>query len=150
MMKNSLRMLMFVPLVGLLGVTAAHAQVTETIQFKTAFPFTVGDTTLPAGHYTIRPANDGTDLSVLEISNGMRSALLLVEPESPRNINQPVKDEVVFNKYGDRYVLSDIWDAADGSGSHVEMSPAEQRQIAQSGSPTQESVNSVRGDASGS
>jgi hypothetical protein len=145
-MKIAIRTGMFVVLAGLMGATVASAQVTETIQFQTTFPFTVGNTSYPAGSFTIKPAED-TDLSVLEISNGTTTTLLVVEAESPEP-NQPVKDEVVFKKYGDQYVLSDIWDQSDGTGARAEMSRAEQRQAKQQGTPTKESVSTSRRTAS--
>ena len=139
---------MFVAAAALIGATVASAQVTETVQFKTAFPFTVGNTTYPAGSFTIKPADDG-DNTLLEVSNGSIATLLLVEPEQP-NPNQPVKDEVVFKKYGDRYVLSDIWDQADGTGVRAQPSIAERRHAAKHGEPTRESVSTSKNPASGS
>jgi hypothetical protein len=143
-MKITIRTLTFVMLAGLLSATAASAQVTERMQFTTTFPFTAGNTKYPAGSFTISPSDD-TDNGVLEISNGTTTTLLVVEPESA-NPNQPVKDEVVFKKYGDQYVLSDIWDSADGTGARLETSKAEQRH-AKKGAPTKESVSASRGPA---
>jgi hypothetical protein len=148
-MKNGIRTLTFITLTALLGATAAHAQVTEAVHFKTAFPFTVGNTTYPAGTFTVKPADDG-DYSVLEISNGKITTLLEVEPETA-GANQRVKDEVVFNKYGDQYVLSDIWDQADQSGVHAQPSKAGQRHAKKHGAePTKESVSTAKGLTAGS
>jgi hypothetical protein len=148
-MKIGVRTLLFVMLTGLVGATAASAQVTETMQFKTTFPFTVGNTTFPAGSFTVKPADDG-DNTVLEISSGKTVALLEVEPET-MGPNQQVRDEVVFKKYGDQYVLCDIWDQADGSGVHAQTSRAEQRYAKKhGGEPTRESVSVSRGHSSGS
>jgi hypothetical protein len=143
-MKIGIRTLMFVTLTGLVGATTANAQVTETMQFKTAFPFTVGNTTYPAGTFTVKPADDG-DNTVLEISDGKTTTLLEVQPETA-GPNQRVNDEVVFKKYGNQYVLCDIWDQADGSGVRTETSRAEQRYAKKHGAePTRESVSASRG-----
>jgi hypothetical protein len=147
-MMMFIRTLMFGALTTLMGATAAHAQVTEAMQFKTTFPFTVGNTKYPAGSFTIKPADDG-DNTVLELTNGKITTVVLVEPEAP-NPNQAVKDEVVFNKYGDEYVLNEIWDSADGTGARAERSLAETRHAKKHGAPTKESVSSSRGLASGS
>jgi hypothetical protein len=92
---------------------AASAQVNEAIKFTTTFPFTVGKTTFPAGAYTVRPLE--SDQGVMVISNGRDTKLLDVVPTGTA-AKQPVKDEVVFRKEPAGYVLSQIWDAAEGSG----------------------------------
>ena len=43
----------------LVGVAPASAQILEEVTFTTSFPFTVGQKTLPAGTYTVRPAYEG-------------------------------------------------------------------------------------------
>jgi hypothetical protein len=53
---------------------SANAQVTDRITFKTNFAFVAGNTTLPAGSYTVTPMDD--DPSVLQLSNGKVSVLL--------------------------------------------------------------------------
>jgi hypothetical protein len=147
-MKHAIRTLGFVMLMGLAGAAAASAQVTETIEFQTTFPFTVGNTTFPAGSFSVKPADD-TDQTVMELSNGTTTALIVVEPQSA-DVNDRVKDEVVFNKYGDQYVLSQIWDAADQTGVRTETSVAEKRQAKKLGTPTRESVTASRRTRSGS
>ena len=141
-MKTTVRTMMFVTLTALVGATAAHAQVTDKMEFKTAFPFTVGNTKYPAGSFTVRPA-DETDPNVLEITNGTITTLVMVEPELPRP-TQAVKDEVVFKKYGNEYVLREIWDGADGTGARTEMSPAERHHSKKNGAPTKESVTASK------
>jgi hypothetical protein len=105
-----------VSFVGVTGVATAHAQVTERLQFKTSFPFTVAGKTLPAGSYTLGPASDN-DLSVLRVSsaNGRNSAILLTIPEGPKQ-GEPKDDSIIFNRDGDHYVLSEIWDADENEG----------------------------------
>ena len=91
---------------------AANAQLPENMKFETTFPFMVGRTTLPAGAYTVRPLP--IDNSLLEISNGRTTVLVMTENDSPKV--QPRQDEVTFVKRGDTYVLKNIWDSATGSG----------------------------------
>ena len=45
-------------IVLLVGVPHAGAQIVNTVEFTTPFPFTVGAATLPAGSYTIRPDDE--------------------------------------------------------------------------------------------
>ena len=90
----------------LAGVHAASAQITDPIEFKTTFPFTVGNATLPAGSYTIRP--DDTHPQVLELTGGAHTSVFF-ETENASARETPSKTEVVFKRYGDAYVLKDIW-----------------------------------------
>jgi len=106
--------------VGIAACSArAEAQVFEPLKFHTSFPFTVARMTFPAGTYTIRPIE--MDPYVLEISDGRSSKFLEVE-SAGAPVNMKAEDGVLFNKVGDQYVLSEIWDAAEHAG--VEPVPA--------------------------
>jgi hypothetical protein len=91
----------------------ASAQVDEPIKFKTTFPFTAGQTQFPAGSYTVRPLEIGN--GVMEISNGSEARYFVVEPTGPSR-HGSTKDEIVFRKSGETYVLTQIWDGAERSG----------------------------------
>jgi cell division protein YceG involved in septum cleavage len=112
-------------LVSLVGMSTAHAQITDRLQFKTSFPFTVGQTSLPAGTYMLEPASD-MDLSVLKVSNGQHTAIMLTVPEGPQT-GDPKDNAIIFNRYGDHYVLSEVWDADENSGAEPTGLPAERR-----------------------
>jgi hypothetical protein len=88
----------------LAGVQNASAQITNSVEFTTSFPFTVGNTTVPAGSYTIRPDDDDPNILVL---NGARADVLF-QTENKVKQNIPSNTEVTFNRYGDGYVLKNI------------------------------------------
>ena len=88
----------------LAGAQNASAQITNSVEFTTAFPFTVGNTTVPAGTYTIRPDDDASNILVL---TGARSDVLF-ETENKTQESIPSKTELTFNRYGDGYVLKGI------------------------------------------
>jgi hypothetical protein len=89
----------------LAGVQNASAQVTDPVEFTTSFPFTVGDATVPEGSYTIRPDDD--NLEVYELTGPKGSVLF--QTLNTQASRTPSKTEVVFKRYGDGYVLKDIW-----------------------------------------
>jgi hypothetical protein len=89
----------------LAGAQHASAQIDTSVEFTTSFPFTVGNARVPAGTYSIRQDEDNPQ--VLELSGG-RTAVLF-ETGNPRASQTPAKTEVVFNRYGDSYVLKDVW-----------------------------------------
>ena len=61
---------------------AANAQLVSTMKFTTSFPFMVGNKSMPAGAYTVTPME--SDHSLMEISNGHTSVLLLTEKDIPK------------------------------------------------------------------
>ena len=89
-------------IVGFIHTVRAQEYVLE---FKTSFPFTVGDATVPAGRYTITPT--ASDLLVLELRSGEFSVLFGTTIGSRRDPS--TRTEIVFERYGERYVLKRIW-----------------------------------------
>ena len=90
----------------------ARAQLTTTMKFTTTFPFMVGQTSMPAGAYTVTPLEG--DHSLLELRSGHSAVLMLTERDSPAA--GPRQDEVIFAKQGDTYVLREVWDASTATG----------------------------------
>jgi hypothetical protein len=119
----------------LAGVQNASAQITDPVEFTTSFPFTVGYATVPAGSYTIRPDDD--NLEVFELTGAHGSVLFqTLNTQADRT---PSKTEVVFKRYGDGYVLKDVW--LEGSNIGVETVAAEgERHLAKRGSASEEHV----------
>jgi hypothetical protein len=103
----------------LAGVQQASAQIDTLVEFTTSFPFTVGNSKVPAGTYSIRQDEDSSN--VLELSGG-RTAVFF-EADNPQAPRTPAKTEVVFSRYGDGYVLKDVW--VEGSDMGYEARRAE-------------------------
>jgi hypothetical protein len=103
----------------LAGVQNASAQIIYPVEFSTAFPFTVGNTNVPAGNYTIRPDDDNP--SMFELTGPHTSVLFQTEEAQARET--PAKTEVVFKRYGNGYVLKQIF--LGGSNSGAETIPVE-------------------------
>ena len=96
----------------------AKAQVLNDFEVKVPFQFHVGNTKLPAGQYLIHVLDD-SDLSVMEImsADGTISALFQVQETEAKST--PAKNELVFNKYGNRYFLNKLFEEGNASGSQV-------------------------------
>src|ERR1043165_1128961 len=87
-----------------IAAATAMAQTPEKITVHAPFEFTVADKTLPAGDYTIRPLSLSR---LLSRSDDGREALIastfpVQATESPRQAR------LVFERYGDRYFLSQV------------------------------------------
>jgi hypothetical protein len=118
-------------IVGVLagGATSAIAQIDQPLKFTTTFPFMVGTKMLPAGTYTIEPASL-TNLDVLEVRGDHASAVLSTENAVPPRID-PKQSEVIFDRSGDHYVLTEVWDESSRQGAERIPSRAERIQVAE-------------------
>lgn len=87
------------------GAHSASAQIVGPVEFTTTFAFTVGNTTVPAGRYTIRPDDDNPQILYLAGAH----AAVLFQTENVIARDTPAATEVVFRRYGDGYVLKDVW-----------------------------------------
>jgi hypothetical protein len=103
----------FVGAFALLAGRPAQAQLAEYITFRTTFPFIVGSTTMPAGAYSIRRTDDTQGVYLV---SGPRSVFLQANPTSHPPSIDPAKDEVIFQKFGDQFVMSEVWEGDDSTG----------------------------------
>ena len=114
---------------GLGAMFASHAQIDSDATIKVNIPhsFVVNNTTLPPGNYTIKVADDYSNLNVLEIrsSNGKMNVLFDTEPVNLEREKRT--SEVVFAKIGDDYFLSQVFLRGDESGNRVVKSKQQRR-----------------------
>jgi hypothetical protein len=142
-MKRMIRRpLLTLILLGSIVPVTAGVQIISRVTFSTTFPFTVGNTKLPAGSYSIRPLDD--DSNVMEISSADGKTSALFETRTTELPNTPSKGEVVFKKYGDNYVLSEIYEPGSKTGAMTIESHAERQHAKKSSTPTKESVSATK------
>jgi hypothetical protein len=120
----------------LASIQDASAQIFDTVEFTTSFPFTVGNTTVPAGSYTIRPDDDNP--AILELMGAHASVLFETDPTEARKT--PSTTEVVFMRHGDGYVLKDIWVQGLNSGAETKTVEGERHVAKQHGSEGEQRV----------
>jgi hypothetical protein len=96
------------------GVGQAQAGIGETIEADIPFAFHAGDARFPAGKYVVEPL--GQDQNVMEIRSldGDQAAAFMVR--STQAETNPMQTELVFNKYGDQYYLSKLFDEGSLDG----------------------------------
>ena len=121
--------------VGLGATLTSNAQIQSDATVKANIPhsFVVNNTTLPPGSYTIRVADDYSNLNVLEIrsANGKTNVLFDTEPVNlPRVMS---RSELIFDRIGDTYFLTRVFMRGDESGNQV-LKSKEQRRLEESGS----------------
>ena len=101
-MKNHIRNFVFgAGLVALLGSPLIMAQVQETAEIP--FDFHAGQSTLPAGTYSVIKAAS----SVLQLRNDDTRGSILLMGVGREAAKEDAR--LVFNRYGDIYFLSAVW-----------------------------------------
>lgn len=108
------------------GVVTTSAQIdsSETIEANIPYAFVIGNKTLPAGKYTFKVSDD-TNLNVFVVRSTDGRTAEFFQTQDVQANETPRRTELVFNKIGDTYFLSQIW--LDGSklGAELEKSKAE-------------------------
>ena len=116
--RNLLPLLFTLLIAASFCATRARAQIIGNLEAQIPFQFHVGKTTLPAGTYVIHRL-DNNDGTVMQISKKDGTMSALFDVESTQANSTPEKTELIFNKYGDRYFLSEMFDEGNPDGSRV-------------------------------
>jgi hypothetical protein len=111
------------------GAVAANAQVESDVTIEANIPhaFVVEKTTLPAGKYIIRSAGEFADPSIMEIRSVSGHAAVIFATEGAQPGRTPNKTELVFDKIGDTYFLSEVLVSGDDTGARLPKSRMEER-----------------------
>jgi len=96
----------------------ARAQVIGNLEADIPFQFHAGNTELPPGKYIIHVL-DNSDLTIMEISSADGKVSALFDVRDAEAKSAPAANELVFNKYGNRYFLAKLFDESNPSGSAV-------------------------------
>lgn len=106
-LKGFTMLMLIVALALATAVASANAQSTNRVIANIPFEFVVGDKTLPAGEYTVRPVTAGGDALAIQSADGRNSAVRLSgETDQERNKKYA---RLVFHRYGHNYFLAEIW-----------------------------------------
>ena len=121
---------MFVAAVMLSGLlcAAARAQSTNyTIKFNVPFEFNIGERTMPAGEYvvTLLCRSSNMPAVLIKSGDGRASRILMMTPVDASRLRESAT--LVFNRYGSRHFLAQVWTPAERAGLKVRRSSAERR-----------------------
>lgn len=114
MKRQVYRFLTLVSLLLALSAVSVNAQ-SARVTMNIPFDFAVGQHTFAAGDYSVEPIRrDSRTIWKLQSKTGKESVLFIT------NFAWSNKDQkhnrLVFNRYGARYVLAQIWYAGENSG----------------------------------
>ena len=128
MKKRSASVIAVAAVLMLLGAAAASAG-DLIVRGEIPFAFVVDNTEMPAGVYLISRVSDNND-APLRITNklhGKGSAMFLTGEAAGSNASG--HPELVFNRYGDRYFLRQVWTGTPGAGYQLPESRSEREQV---------------------
>jgi uncharacterized protein (DUF58 family) len=112
---------LMVALAILTSVVSANAQSRVTVSASIPFEFVVGDRTLPAGEYNLRPATSGDEALMVQNAENGNAIVRLTEPALESKKKQA---RLVFHRYGQSYFLAEVW-KAEGLGRRLAKSKQE-------------------------
>jgi hypothetical protein len=96
------------------------------------FEFAAGDKVLPAGDYTVQVNPERG--SVVLRGEGRRSQILLTIRKKSRTV--PVLGKLVFQRYGTRFFLDEVWSQNNATGETLAPS-AREKELARKKQPEQ-------------
>jgi hypothetical protein len=128
MKKQLTKAFVMIGLVSLLTLAAAvgSAQAQSRINYTANIPFafTVGNTTLPPGLYTVTEIKTADGASILQIKAKGQDGLFRLTDRV--QVNKPrAKTVLVFNQYGEQYFLAEMWRRGEAEGRLVRKSARE-------------------------
>lgn len=130
MIKYMTKIFLTLSLLMVGGVTAAQAQMDSNtiLDANIPFQFVVGNTTLPAGKYVIRQMDDSEDTpNIIEVRSADNRTAVIFETENASLDNAPKKTEILFDKLGNNYFLSQIFVEGENYGVQALESKTERR-----------------------
>ena len=128
-MKNlMLRLFALITLLVTVAFASAVASVSaqtpgHNIMANIPFEFSVGDKSLPAGEYAVGRTN--SDGSQLRISNRETNESAIRLTQTVQATEAKEQSVLVFKRYGDRYILSEVWLAGESVGRQMFKSSSE-------------------------
>jgi hypothetical protein len=128
---------------GLAATVNAQIRSDVTLQAKIPYTFMVGNTRLPAGKYTVKVADDN-DLHLLEIKSADGRTSVFFETIDAVSSETSGKTELVFERIGDAYFLSQVWLGENRSGNQLLESKIQQD--AKAGDKSSAEKSSVTGE----
>jgi len=125
MKKRASTILSMASLLILLGASAAFAGSIE-IRADIPFDFVAGNKMLPAGTYNVsRPATGTLQIRNHKLDHGIATVLV----NAMESAKTQSSTRLIFNRYGDRYFLSQVWTVGRATGDSVPKS-SQERELA--------------------
>jgi hypothetical protein len=117
---------------GMMALTATAstrvAQAQELLVVNIPFDFVAGNIPLPAGEYSIRVSAPERTLFLIDRKDAAASTFINTNSVATTEIQ--TESKLIFNRYGDRYFLSQVWTAGNSRGRQL-LKSAREKEMAQ-------------------
>ena len=132
---------------GMMALTAMAttqvAQAQDRLAVNVPFDFVAGNTQLPAGEYTVQVS--APTHSIILISRKDSTASAFINTNAAVSSQPQSESKLVFNRYGDRYFLSQVWQEGNAEGRQLLKSGREKEMAQIAKLDTQGQVTLVAG-----
>jgi hypothetical protein len=119
-----------------IGSVTVSAQLSRDLVAKVPFDFVAGYKSFPAGEYRVS-SGPAQGLVTVRSLDGKTSGFVM--SHRAESVKTQTNSRLIFNRYADRYFLSQIWVEGDTSGAQLRKTPAE-LEAAERAGITRESV----------
>ena len=123
MKRQALMILTTLSFLVMLTATSVYAQSSTALVANIPFEFVIGNRAFPAGEYTF--TNRFTNVIQIQSLDRGESMFVLTGPVKAKK----TRNELRFNRYGDKYFLSRLRTDGDDAGRAVRMSSSERELI---------------------
>jgi hypothetical protein len=127
-------------ILALLLAVAGHAQSSLPLHANIPFNFVAGSATLNAGEYTVDQGHAG--LINLKAADGKASTFLFAV--TGECAGTQTASRLVFHRYGNTYLLSQIWTAGNNCDRQVPVTSRERELVARNTTPDETIVLALR------
>jgi hypothetical protein len=117
------------------------AQAQQTLVVNVPFDFVAGNTMLPAGEYSVQISGPLQTLILIDRKDATAAAFINTNAASARA--PQTQSKLVFNRYGDRYFLSQVWTAGYAQGRQLRKSDREKEMALVAKNQVQDQVTLV-------
>jgi hypothetical protein len=135
MKKQALRIFTIASLFLAVTIAPVFAHFGTVARFNVPFDFIVKDVTLAAGVYTV--AADSNGLLLIRDAKGHGRALVVTMAVQSAKAQDQAK--LIFNRYGNRCYLSQIWRSGESSGREL-YRPRSERKLAENGPKVEKAI----------
>lgn len=106
-MKNVCKIVVRMGLLSLLSAMPLAAQIANSVDFTTPFPFYAGSAKMSAGSYRITQSDIGASILHIQSNDGVHSSLVDTVPTYSAHSHSD--SDVTFQKYGGTEYLTRVW-----------------------------------------
>jgi hypothetical protein len=103
--------------------TTRVAQAQQSMAVNVPFGFVAGNKTLPAGEYTVKISTPTHSLILVSRKDSTASAF--INTNAAVSSTPQAESKLIFNRYGDRYFLSQVWQQGYAQGRQLMKSSRE-------------------------